>query len=262
VEAWRYVDDFARFAGAGLFVGSLVGFSGMGAGSLMTPILIALGLPAPKAIGTDLVYSALTKGLGSVSHARKGHVDWRLAGWLAAGSVPAAVAGVFTLNRLRTAMGAEANTTLEHMLGGMLILAGAAVAYRVLRRQTRETQIEFALGTRHKVGCVALGLVGGFAVGLTSVGSGSLFGVFLMIAFPLLAPRVVGTDLVHAALLVFAAGVTHAATGNVSFGTVGPLLAGSLPGVWFGSQLTGRIPERPARGALAGLLVVSGSLLL
>ena len=255
------MDDFARFAAAGLLVGSLVGFSGMGAGSLMTPLLIALGLPAPRAIGTDLVYSALTKTLGSVSHARKGHVDWRVALWLAAGSVPASVVGVFTLNRLRTAMGADANVTLEHMLGAMLILAGACVAFRVLRRQPREVR-RFELDAQRKTLCVGLGVLGGFAVGLTSVGSGSLFGVFLLLAFPLAATRVVGTDIVHATLLVAAAGVTHAATGNVSFSTVLPLLAGSLPGVWFGSQLTGRIPERPARGALAAVLVLSGSLLL
>jgi uncharacterized membrane protein YfcA len=256
------VDDFARFAAAGLLVGSLVGFSGMGAGSLMTPLLIALGLPAPRAIGTDLVYSALTKALGSVSHARKGHVDWRIALWLAVGSVPASVVGVFTLNRLREAMGPASNVTLEHLLGVMLIVAGASVAFRVLRRQPREIRIRFELDARHKVMCVCIGVVGGFAVGLTSVGSGSLFGVFLLVAFPLLATRVVGTDILHATLLVVAAGITHAATGNVSFSTVVPLLAGSLPGVWFGSQLTGRIPERPARGALAAVLVLSGSLLL
>jgi uncharacterized membrane protein YfcA len=255
------VDDFARFAAAGLLVGSLVGFSGMGAGSLMTPLLIALGLPAPRAIGTDLVYSAVTKALGSASHARKRHVEWRLAVWLAVGSVPASIAGVLTLARLRSTMGDDANATLEHLLGAMLIVTGASVTFRVLRRRPRELR-RFDLEAGRKVSCVAVGALGGFAVGLTSVGSGSLIGVFLRVAFPHAATSVVGTDIVHATLLVVAAGAAQAATGNVSFSTVLPLLAGSLPGVWLGSQLTGRIPERPARGALAAVLVLSGSLLL
>jgi uncharacterized membrane protein YfcA len=256
----------AKFALAGLIVGTLVGFSGMGGGSLMTPLLIALGLPAPKAVGTDLIYSAVTKSLGTVSHARRQHVDWKVALWLAAGSVPASIAGVLTISVLKNQMGADVNRLLQQLLGGMLVIVGVLIVVKIWAgwsggsRGRSDNPVEMT--TRRKMLAVGTGLVGGYGVGLTSIGSGTLFALMLMTAFPLVARRVVGTDLFHAMLLVWAAGLAHAVAGNVQFNTVGAILVGSIPGVLIGSRFTGRIPERPVRGALGAVLVLSGSLLL
>src|SRR4051794_18958052 len=114
----------SRFVVVGLLVGALVGFTGMGGGAVTTPLLILFGLPPVKAIGSDLVYSAITKTVGSVNHARQRHVDWGLALWLAAGSVPASILGVFTVSKLQASMGADAQALLQELLGGMLIVAG------------------------------------------------------------------------------------------------------------------------------------------
>jgi uncharacterized membrane protein YfcA len=264
------VDANIKYVLAGLIIGTLVGGSGMGGGSVMTPLLIALGLPPTKAVGSDLLYSAITKTLGSASHWRRGHVDWRLAGWLALGSVPASIVGVLTLGRLKAHLGADTDTVVEHVLGAMLILAGGLIVARLALGARRRAQGEaqqpnpgpIALSGRRKVATVVLGAVGGYAVGFTSIGSGTLFAVALMASYPLAAQRVVGTDIFHATLLVWAAGLAHVAAGNVQFATVGALLVGSLPGVLIGSNLCGRLPERPVRAALGGVLVLSGALLV
>jgi uncharacterized membrane protein YfcA len=262
-----------KFALAGLIVGILVGGSGMGGGSVMTPLLIALGLPPTKAVGSDLLYSAITKTLGSASHGRRGHVDWRLAGWLALGSVPASVAGVFTLGRIKAHLGDRTDVLVGHVLGAMLIVAGGLIVVRLVlgarRRAEADEQpdraaapIPIALSTRRKIVTILLGAVGGYAVGFTSIGSGTLFAVALMTAYPLAAQRVVGTDIFHATMLVWAAGLAHVVAGNVEFSTVAALLVGSIPGVLIGSNLCGRLPERPVRAALGGVLVLSGALLV
>lgn len=222
-----------RFVVAGLLVGSLVGFSGMGGGSLMTPLLIAFGVPAPTAIGSDLAYSAITKSVGTLGHARRGQVDWRIAIWLAVGSVPASLLGVATLVWIRQPGGEGGNNLVEHLLGGMLIVAGASIVYRLLRRPSACSgePASYVMTRRAKVLATAVGAAGGYAVGLTSVGSGTLFAIVLMSCFPLAARRVVGTDLCHATLLVWAAGAAQALAGNVHFATVGALLVGAVPGV-------------------------------
>lgn len=255
-----------RFVIVGLLVGTLVGFTGMGGGAVTTPLLILFGLPPVKAIGSDLVYSAITKTVGSASHARQRHVDWSLALWLAAGSVPASILGVFTVSRLQAAMGTSAQDLMQELLGGMLIVAGVVVLIRiVLGDRLRRAPAPLGpvdMTRRRRLFAVGLGAVGGFGVGLTSIGSGTLFAIVLMTTFPLAARRVVGTDLFHAAMLVWAAGLAHAASGNVDFGTVAALLVGSVPGVLVGSRITGRLPERPVRLALGSVLLLSGSLLV
>ena len=186
-----------KFALAGLVVGSLVGFSGMGGGSVMTPLLIVLGLPAPKAVGTDLIYSALTKSLGTAAHARRGHVDWAVALWLAVGSVPALIAGVLTITLLRHQMGSDVNNLLQQVLGGMLVVVGTVFVIRICVQRTPSIRLPHSspveMTKRRKVLAVSIGLVGGYGVGLTSIGSGTLFALMLMLSFPLIAPRVVGT---------------------------------------------------------------------
>ena len=260
-----------RFVLAGLVVGTLVGVSGMGGGSLMTPLLIALGLPPTKAVGSDLFYSAITKTLGSANHGRRGNVDWRLAGWLALGSVPSSVIGVFTLTRIKAHLGVGTDVFVAHVLGGTLIVAGALIVVRLVVHAQGHTRGEEAVGggrrpihlsALRKVWTVALGAAGGFAVGFTSIGSGTIFALVLMTTYPLVAQRVVGTDIFHATLLVWAAGLAHVVAGNVDFSTVGALLVGSLPGVLIGSNMSGRLPERPFRAVLGGILVLSGALLV
>jgi uncharacterized membrane protein YfcA len=247
-------------------VGALVGFTGMGGGTVTTPLLILFGLPPVKAIGSDLIYSAITKTIGSASHARQKHVDWRVALWLAAGSVPASVLGVFTVSRIRDAMGGGSDALIQQLLGGMLIVAGIVVVARIVfadrlkKHAVDEGPVEMT--RRRRVIAVTVGAVGGFGVGMTSIGSGTLFAIVLMTTFPLAARRVVGTDIFHAAMLVWAAGLAHAVGGNVQFGTVAALLVGSVPGVLAGSRLTGRLPERPVRLALGSVLMLSGGLLV
>jgi hypothetical protein len=257
------MDADAKFIAVGLVVGTLVGFTGMGGGTLTTPLLILFGLPPVKAIGSDLLYSAITKTVGSVSHARQRNVDWSIALWLAAGSVPASVLGVFTVSRIETAMGGGSQALLQELLGGMLILAGLVIVGRIVfAGRLRRPAGTLTLTRGKRALAVAIGAVGGFGVGLTSIGSGTLFAIVLMTTFPLAARRVVGTDVFHAALLVWAAGLAHAASGNVQFGTVAALLVGSVPGVLVGSRLTGLLPERPVRLALGSVLLLSGGLLV
>jgi uncharacterized membrane protein YfcA len=255
-----------KFILAGMLVGTLVGFSGMGGGSVMTPLLIFMGLPAAKAIGSDLVYSAVTKTVGSYRHARALRVDWGIVKWMAIGSVPAAVLGVFTVSAIKDAMGSNANDVLQQILGVMLIAVGVTMVWRIAvagRRLTSRTVTgTYEWTTRRKVATMTIGALGGFGVGLTSVGSGTLFALFLLTSFPLVASRVVGTDIVHAMLLVWAAALAHVAAGNVVFNNVFFLLIGSLPCVWISSQWTGKLPERPMRLALAGVLVCSGVLMV
>jgi uncharacterized membrane protein YfcA len=253
-----------KFILAGILVGSLVGFTGMGGGAVMTPLLIFMGLPAAKAIGSDLVYSAITKTVGSYRHAQRKRVDWQIAKWLAIGSVPASILGVFTVTQIKDAMGKDANKTLQQILGVMLIVVGCTIVWRIARGRLRTDRVvseAFEWTTKRKLSTVGVGALGGFGVGLTSIGSGTLFAIFLMTSFPIVAQRVVGTDIFHATLVVWAAAAGHVVAGNVEFNNVFYLLIGSLPAVWISSQWTGKLPERPLRLALAGVLVLSGALM-
>ena len=251
----------AKLIVAGLLVGALVGMTGMGGGSLMTPILVLLGIPPVKAVGTDLAYAAVTKVFGAWRHHSKANVDYRLALWLAAGSVPASVAGVFVLKKLKEEMGDDLNHLLTLTLGIALILVGVAFALKNAIHAARPAKTA-ELTTRMKLMAVGIGVVFGFALGLTSVGSGTFFGMAMMLLFGLSAARIVGTDVFHAAILTAAAGGAQAVAGNVQFGTVGFILIGSIPGILIGSHFTNRIPERPMRVALGVTLAVAGTALV
>ena len=250
---------------AGLLVGCLVGLTGMGGGAVMTPLLIFLGFPATTAVGTDLAFSACTKTLGAWRHHSLRHVNYRLALWLACGSVPAAVLGVVTLKELRDSMGADVDGFVQALLGVALMLVGATFAVKTLLLRDRhvDREIETRVTGRDKAVAIASGLVFGYLLGLTSVGSGTFFGMVLVLFYGLRAARVVGTDIFHAAILVWAAAISHAViTQTVEFGTVGWLLAGSIPGILIGAQGTSRAPERALRGCIAAVLAFSGVSLL
>lgn len=248
----------------GFFVGILVGMTGIGGGSLMTPLLIlVLGTAPVTAIGTDLAYAAVTKTVGGWRHWRRGSVDMGIALWLAVGSIPGALGGVQTLNMLEKALGGdEFDTMLLVIVGAALLITGAAVLARALFLSVTSERHTVVLERRHKVAAILIGVSVGFVLGLTSAGSGALIAVGLILAFRLTPLRVVGTDVFHAALLLWVAAFAHVVSGNVDFGLAANILIGSLPGVWIGSNLAFRLPENALRPLLAIVLLAAGLALL
>jgi uncharacterized membrane protein YfcA len=241
----------------GFGVGILVGTTGMGGGSLMTPLLILLfGIKPVVAVGTDLSYAAITKTVGGVLHMRRGTAQMGLAGWLAVGSCPGAVAGVVLLDRL----GIE--DALLPMIACALLLTGGLVLLRALVLNGRAERDTVELSARHKAFAVVLGGTVGFLLGVTSAGSGTLIAIGLILGFRLSPLRVVGTDVVHAAVLLWVAAIAHLFSGNVDFALAGTILLGSIPGVWLGSRLAPKLPERGLRPALGIVLLTSGLALL
>jgi uncharacterized membrane protein YfcA len=249
----------------GLGVGVLVGATGMGGGALMTPLLILVfGIKPVVAVGTDVAYAAVTKTVGGWRHLRKGTVFQGLAWWLAVGSCPAALVGVWLLERLKRATGGDFDDLMLVMIAGALFLCGLLVMLRalVLTDAGRREREQIELAGRHKAAAVALGASVGFVLGITSAGSGTLIAVGLILVFRLTPRRVVGTDVAHAAVLLWVAGAAHVVSGNVDFGLAGTILIGSVPGVWLGAHLATRLPERGLRPALGIVLLASGLALL
>jgi uncharacterized membrane protein YfcA len=248
----------------GLGVGVLVGMTGIGGGSLMTPMLILVfGITPVTAIGTDLAYAAVTKTVGGYKHWRQKTVDLSLSGWMALGSVPAAVFGVYVLDVLERHYGKAFEDLLLALLAGALLLTGAmTLARSFLRRFHDRERSDFSLERRHKLAAVTLGVLVGFVLGVTSAGSGALIPVGLILAFRLVPTRVVGTDVFHAAILLWAAAAAHIVSGNVDFGLAGTILLGSVPGVWIGSHWSVRVPADVLRATLAIVLIGAGLALL
>jgi uncharacterized membrane protein YfcA len=245
----------------GLGVGIMVGLTGMGGGSLMTPLLIIVfGVKPVTAIGTDLAYAAVTKTVGGIKHFRQRTVDLSLSGWMAIGSVPAAIGGVYVLERLERAAGKDFDQLLLAILSGALLFTGVAVLARAfmmpwLHERERET---IDLERRHKVAAVTVGVFVGFVLGVTSAGSGALIAVALIMIFRLVPQRVVGTDVFHAGILLWGAAAAHVVAGNVDFALAGTILLGSVPGVWMGSHWSVRVPTATLRTALGVVLVGAG----
>jgi uncharacterized membrane protein YfcA len=244
----------------GLGVGVLVGTTGIGGGSIMTPLLIlVLGTKPIVAIGTDLVYAAITKTVGGWRHLRKGTVSLGVSGWLAVGSVPGAIGGVVVLRWLHGFYGASFDNFVLWAVAGALMLCGVATLGRALLLRGVEAETDEPVMTgRLKVAAVALGLSIGFVLGVTSAGSGSLIAVGLILVFHMSPHRVVGTDVFHAAVLLWTASIGHIASGNVDYGLMFNLLAGSIPGVWLGAAWSGRISQPVLRHAL-GIVLITAS---
>jgi uncharacterized membrane protein YfcA len=240
----------------GFAVGVLIGLTGMGGGALMTPFLIlVLGTRPVVAVGTDLVYGAITKVVGAILHWRQGTVDLRLALRLAATSVPAGLLAAAALRLFPDA--ADADRAVKQMLGMALI----AVALLLMARIRGALPLPLPERWRRALqgsGTYVAGAIVGALVGFTSVGSGSLLVPFLVSVFPLAAAQVVGTDVFHAAILVTVTAAAHAQGGTVDWPLAAMLLAGSVPGVAVGSWMTTRLPSRAVRAALAALLLVTG----
>jgi uncharacterized membrane protein YfcA len=252
-----------RLALAGLLIGILVGMTGMGGGSLMTPILIFLFNFNPAvAIGTDILHGAVFKSLGAVRHRRLGTVKARLGSWMLLGSAPMSLLGVWAATFLTDRYGDSVDSVQGKVLGTMLIVGAVGFLLKAFARSSSGGAGLGALTRRDRTVAIAIGAVGGFVVGLTSVGSGTLFALAMLLAFPLAARNIVGTDIFHAAALLWVAGFGHLVAGNVDLGAIGWLLLGSVPGVLIGSQVSVGLPEKALRLALAGALALSGLKLL
>ena len=248
-----------RLAFAGLLVGVLVGTTGMGGGSLLTPILVLLfGFDPGVAIGTDILHGAIFKSFGAVRHRTLGTVHARLASWMLLGSAPMSLVGVALSSWLVRNYGDGVQSVQAQVLGVALVFGGLGLFLRSVISRRNVSDAPFLLSNRDRLIAFSLGFFGGFIVGLTSVGSGTFFGLVMILAFPLTARKIVGTDIFHAAVLLWVAGFGHFVAGNVDMTAVGWLLLGSIPGVLLGSQVSVRVPEQALRVSLATVLVASG----
>jgi hypothetical protein len=255
---------------AGLLVGFLVGLTGMGGGALLTPLLVLFFRVEPlAAISSDLLTSLVMKPVGGAVHLRQRTVDWRLVGWLTAGSVPSAFAGAVLIGVIGHRAGVQDN--LKLVIGVALCASVAMMVVRQLldRRNRRRdaaagrpVDVEQPIVVR-PLRTVAIGVIGGFAVGMTSVGAGSVIIALLLLAYPSLRPaKLVGTDIVQAIPLVAAATLGHLIFGDVQFALTAALLLGALPGVYLGARLSARGPAALIRPVVAGVLLASALALL
>jgi uncharacterized protein len=245
----------------GLGVGLLVGTTGVGGGSVMTPVLIlAFGIKPVLAVGTDLAYGAITKTVGGWKHLRQGTVSLRIALWLAVGSIPGALGGVWLLDRLHDAYGDDIDNYVMGAVAAAVLLTAALMFARTLfvpKMVERERDQVDPFKLKHKLAAVAIGLSVGFVLGVTSVGSGALIAVGLILIYRLSPHRVVGTDIFHAALLLWVAGLAHVISGNVDYALMGTILLGSVPGVYIGSVFSRRLPASGLRLALGTVLTAA-----
>jgi uncharacterized protein len=238
-------------------VGILIGLTSMGGAALMAPFLIlVVGIRPVTAVGTDLVYGAVTKIIGSSVHLKQGTVDFPVVRRLATGSIPGGILGAL-LVILLPRVTHEAERFEQRAIGVLLVLVAVVLLARLAMGTTHapsEERMKFLQGP----GTVIWGALVGFCVGLTSVGSGSLLASFLMMLYPSKTAKVVGTDVCHAALLVSVTGIAHAASGGVEWNLIPLLLPGSVPGVLLGSRLAVYVPARPLRTGLAAVLLLTG----
>jgi uncharacterized membrane protein YfcA len=249
---------------AGALVGVVVGATGVGGGSLMTPLLIfAFGVKPQVAVGTDLLFAAITKFGGTWAHAKRGHVNWRIAGWMMGGSVPASAVTLWFLHQYGT-MSDTVTTAMKTALGVALIVTAAALWIRkhVAQWGKRFTP-EFDGQSPRPVPTLILGAVIGCMVTLTSVGAGAIGTTALFFLYPLLpASRIVGTDVAYAVPLTLVAGLGHATLGHIDWPLLAALVMGSLPGIWLGSSIAARAPEWFLRALLSTLLTLIGARLI
>lgn len=244
---------------AGLLVGILVGMTGMGGGSLMTPMLVFLfGFKPTVAIGTDILHGAIFKSFGALRHRQLGTVHARLTLWMLAASAPFSLVGVALSTWLKHRYGDGFEDAAGVILGIALIAGGVGFAVKTFVAGREKSDAPFILSAGDRRVALITGALGGFIVGLTSVGSGTFFGLVMLLVFPLTAAKVVGTDIFHAAALLWVAGAGHLAAGNVDLTATGWLLVGSIPGVLLGSQVSVNLPDRALRLGLAATLTLAG----
>jgi uncharacterized membrane protein YfcA len=252
-----------EFIIAGFCVGLLVGVTGMGGGSLMTPMLVILfGFKPSLAIGTDILHGAIFKTVGAVRQRHFGNVQARLSGWMFLGSAPMSILGVSVATWLKHRYGDSVDSVQGRILGAALVFGALGLIAKSFARTQVLGEGGLVMTNRNRIAAVLIGVFGGFIVGLTSVGSGTFFGLTMLFVFPLRAHKVVGTDIFHAAALLWVAGFGHLLHGNVDLHAMYWLLLGSIPGIWISSRFTLRLPQDALRLGLAGVLMLSGVKLL
>ena len=243
---------------SGFGVGAIVGMTGVGGGSLMTPLLLSVFKLNPAvAIGTDLWFACITKSAGSVAHHDAGHVEWRFTRLLLIGSVPASLATVGLMHFTGITKGWA--STLTFALGIALLLTAVTVAYKQVWQAVGLRLERWIPEQRKPLLTVLCGLLLGVLVSLSSIGAGAIGATLIMLLYPRLGShRIVGTDIAHAVPLTLVAGIGHATLGHVNWALLGALLIGSVPGIWIGAKLTKRMPEKLVRALLCISLVSAG----
>jgi uncharacterized membrane protein YfcA len=249
----------------GFGVGLTVGLTGVGGGSLMTPALIfGFGVPPQIAVGTDLLFAAATKAAGSAELARSRRIDWRIVLALSAGSIPAALLTLWVISQVGGGS-KEAHAAIKSVLGVALLLTAAATAWKVWKGNgaARSADINIPIPFNRHLMAASLGAGIGALVSLTSVGAGAIGVTALLLLYPMIATqRIVAADIAYAVPLTLIAGIGHATLGHVDWSLLGALLVGSLPGIWIGTKLSHKTPERALRGLLTIPLAWAGSKLL
>lgn len=243
----------------GFLVGSMVGLTGVGGAALLTPVLIFLGIHPSIAVGTDLAYNSVTKLFGSLQHWRQKTINFKLVKYLAIGSIPSAVFAVGVSHFFHTFFHNQ-DIVIKHALGYILIIIALITLINTFFLNNNFKLNYFQIKPLHEKSglTIIIGVIVGFFVGLTSIGSGSLFALIMLYFYKITPSELIGTDIAHAFLLVTSAGIIHASIGNVNYLLVLNLLLGSIPGVVLGSTLSSRLPTKPLRAILAVMLLISG----
>ncbi len=246
----------------GLLVGFLVGLTGVGAAALLTPVLLLFGIHPNVAVGTDLVYNAVTKFFGAIQHYRQKTIHFGLVKYLSLGSIPGTILAVLLVHFIPVISHSE-DFIIKHVLGVVLIVVAVATLVRTFwDKRLRGSKFQMKPLAEKKGLTIFIGTVVGFIVGLTSVGSGALFTLALLYIYPLKSVQVVGTDIAQAFLLTTVAGILNIGLGNVNYLLAGNLLLGSIPGVTIGGYLSAKIPIRPLRAMIAVVILISGMILV
>ena len=256
-DDWMHLDLYKALAG--LIVGFVIGLTGMGGGALMTPVLVLFfGINPGTAVSADVVTSLVLKPFGGSVHVRRRTVNWRLVRWLMIGSVPSAFAGAYLLDEV---IGTSNQNTVKKLLGWVLLVAaGAILAKLVLQARRKEARVTemMAAALVRPIPTLVVGALGGLIVGMTSVGSGSLIIVMLMLMYPMLSAReMVGTDLIQAIPLVGAAAIGHYLFGRLDFSIIGSVLLGAIPAVIVGAHFSSKGADRYIRPVLVAVLAIS-----
>ncbi|MGC1105165.1 MAG: sulfite exporter TauE/SafE family protein [Candidatus Acidiferrales bacterium] len=245
----------------GLTVGIMVGLTGVGGGALLVPLLVLfLDIPPIIAVGTGAVFVAATKIGAAWSYYKRGHVDTRLVLRMSIGSIPGAILGVGVLAILRVHLGDGVNELLKILIGGLLILTPAFALFQKYLERTGKKALRDRLPSwiTPRNGAVAVGFIGGFLVGMTSMGSGSIIMILLVLFYSRTLPTLVGTDIAHAVILALVAGIGHLVLGDINFRLLAALLLGSIPAAWCAAHYATSIRTVWLRRVLFSVLVVAG----